>query len=320
MSVPTDRPTPDGPPWIDRIVAAGLDARFGESLGPRTTYRVGGPVAALIEVRSAEDVIAVGEIRADSPMPVAVMGNGSNLLVADAGFDGVVLVMGDGVADVGVEGDLVTAEGGALLPVVARRTVALGLTGFEWAVGVPGSIGGAVAMNAGGHGSDMSESIVEVRVVDLDTGQDVMMTASDLDLSYRSSAIGPHQVVVSATLRLRSGDPEGARRLKDIVAWRRDHQPGGANAGSVFTNPPGDSAGRLIETAGLKGWSIGGATVSDKHANFIQVRPGATATDVLDLMTRVRSEVKRVHGVDLVAETRTLGVDASVRRSAGVST
>ncbi|HSR26094.1 MAG TPA: FAD-binding protein, partial [Candidatus Eisenbacteria bacterium] len=243
-----------------------LGSRLGREvpLGPLCTYRVGGPAARFVEVVGDEELLAVARAVAGlgpAAPPVLVVGRGSNLLVGDAGFPGLVLQLGayfesverlDEPAPGG--GALVRAGGAAALPVVARRTVAMGLTGFEWAVGVPGSIGGAVRMNAGGHGSDMAAALVRVRVVDLDRGHDVTVPATDLRLGYRTSAVAGTRVVVWADLALAEGDvARGEAELSDIVRWRRDHQPGGANAGSVFTNPEGDSAGRLVEAAGAKG-------------------------------------------------------------------
>jgi UDP-N-acetylmuramate dehydrogenase len=196
--------------------------------------------------------------------------------------------------------------------VAARRTVRAGLTGFEWAVGVPGSIGGAVRMNAGGHGSDMAASLVEARVIDLADGDDAVLPAASLELGYRRSAVGPAHVVVSATLALRPGDrAEGEREIAEIVAWRRANQPGGQNAGSVFTNPLDDSAGRLIDAAGCKALRLGSAEVSPKHANFFQADPGGSANDVRALMDVVRDRVRDHSGVDLHPETRLVGFDNS---------
>jgi UDP-N-acetylmuramate dehydrogenase len=205
----------------------------------------------------------------------------------------------------------VEAGGAVALPVAARRTVRAGLTGFEWAVGVPGSIGGAVRMNAGGHGSDMAASLIEARVVDLTRPRsDAVVPVAQLDLGYRRSAVAPHHVVVMAALGLRRGDrPAGEREIAEIVAWRRANQPGGQNAGSVFTNPPDDSAGRLIESAGCKGLRLGSAEVSQKHANFFQADPGGSADDVRALMEMVRRRVRDHSGVDLRPETRLVGFD-----------
>jgi UDP-N-acetylmuramate dehydrogenase len=212
----------------------------------------------------------------------------------------------------------VVAGAAASLPVVARRTAAAGLTGFEWAVGVPGSVGGAVRMNAGGHGSDVAASLRSIRAVDLGAGQTREMTAADLGLDYRHSELPPTTVVTSATFALAAGDAAAAEaEVSAIVAWRREHQPGGANAGSVFTNPEGDSAGRLIDAAGGKGLSVGTASVSDKHANFIQASPGGSADDVVAVMRRVVALVEEHAGVRLHAETRLAGYPADVLEELG---
>ncbi|MGE3619325.1 MAG: UDP-N-acetylmuramate dehydrogenase [Acidimicrobiia bacterium] len=286
----------------DRAVA-------GAPLGARTTYRVGGPAALAVEVADEDDLRAVAGAVVGTGVEVLVVGKGSNLLVADEGFAGLAVVLGEGFATVERRpGDVVRAGGAAALPVVARRTVAWGLAGFEWAVGVPGSVGGAVRMNAGGHGSDVAASLRRVRVVDLATGHDDVVDAFDLDLGYRRSAVAPTQVVVWAEIGLRPGEvAEGERLLAEVVRWRRENQPGGANAGSVFTNPPGDSAGRLVDEAGCKGLRIGSAEVSTKHANFIQADAGGRAADVLALMREVRARVRARTGVVLEAETRLVG-------------
>jgi UDP-N-acetylmuramate dehydrogenase len=241
-------------------------------------------------------------------LDVLVVGKGSNMLVADAGFEGVAITLGETFAEVVVDGTGVAAGGGAALPVVARRTAAAGLTGFEWAVGVPGSIGGAVRMNAGGHGSDMAATLTRVRVVDLASGEDGWMAAAALDLAYRHSSVTASQIVVRAELALERGDAaQSEATIASIVRWRRENQPGGQNAGSVFTNPPGDSAGRLIDAAGCKGLRIGSAVVSDKHANFFIADSGGRAGDVVALMNEVRRRVHDTQGVWLEPETRLIG-------------
>ena len=283
-------------------------------IGPMTTYRVGGRAALFARIDAEDDLVAVAALVREEEVDVLVVGNGSNLLVSDAGFGGLAVVLGDAFASIDVEGAVVTAGGAASLPVTARRTAAAGLTGFEWAVGVPGSIGGAVRMNAGGHGSDMAASLTRVRVIDLRTGDDGWMAASDLAFAYRHSAITADQVVLAAELTLAPGDRERAEaEISEIVRWRREHQPGGQNAGSVFTNPPGDSAGRLIDTAGCKGLRRGSAMVSEKHANFFIADAGGRADDVLALMLEVQRRVLDVHGVQLVPETKLVGFDPDPR-------
>ena len=308
---------------IDEIFNT-LHATFGDrverngALGELTTYRVGGRAAVRVRVESAEELVTLGAVIAQSGAQFAVLGRGSNLLVADEGFDGIVVTLGDGLATIEIENTTVRVGGAVPLPVAARRTAAAGLTGFEWAVGVPGSIGGAVRMNAGGHGSDMSESLVGVRVVDLATGDHGSMTAAELELGFRSSTLGRSMVVTEAELALSIGDRATAEaELSEIVRWRRENQPGGANAGSVFVNPRPDSAGRLVDEAGAKGLRLGSAEVSTKHANFIQVDDGGSANDVAALMAIVRAQVLERTGVDLHAETHFLGFAPDVATAAG---
>jgi UDP-N-acetylmuramate dehydrogenase len=279
-------------------------------LAPRTTYRVGGAAALLVEVDGDDDLAAVAAAVRATGVEVLVVGKGSNLLVADAGFDGLALVLGDAFAEVTVEGTTVRAGGATPLPVLARRSVAAGLTGLEWAVGVPGSVGGGVRMNAGGHGSDIAASLVRVRVLDLATGEDGVVPAADLELGYRRSAVRSSHVVVWAEFALAPGDVEaGTAELAEIVRWRRANQPGGQNCGSVFTYPVGDSAFRLVDAAGCKGLRRGTAHVSEKHANFIQADPDGSADDVVALIAEVRARVADAHGVDLHPELRLVGFD-----------
>jgi UDP-N-acetylmuramate dehydrogenase len=287
---------------------AGLQVRGDVPLGPLTTYRVGGPARWFVEVGSEVELVALAGVLAGRADEVLVVGRGSNLLVHDDGFDGVAVRLGGALSEVAVEGTVVVAGGAASLPVVARRSVAEGLAGFEWAVGVPGSVGGAVRMNAGGHGSDIAAVLQGVRVVDLGTGETSDMSPASLELGYRRSSIGPRQVVVSAELGLHRGDAtRGEAEMAEIVRWRREHQPGGHNAGSVFTNPPDDSAGRLVDAAGCKGLRMGSAQVSPKHANFIQVDEGGSALDVHRLMVEVARRVRGRLGVVLRPETRLVG-------------
>jgi UDP-N-acetylmuramate dehydrogenase len=303
-----------GPAAVERAAALlGARAERDVPLGPFTTYKVGGPAALLVRAATADDLAAVASAVAGTGVDVLVVGKGSNLLVADAGFAGVAVVLGEGFAGIDVDGTRVRAGGAAALPVVARRTVGEGLAGFEWAVGVPGSVGGAVRMNAGGHGSDMAATLESAEIVDLGAGGGPRrVAAADLALGYRRSAVAPRQVVVAATLGLARGDREaGKRTLSEIVAWRRANQPGGQNAGSVFTNPPGDSAGRLIDAAGCKGLRRGTAEVSTKHANFVQADPGGSADDVLALMGEVRRRVEEAFGARLEVETRLVGFENS---------
>ena len=299
---------------LTRLADLGDAVQCNVALGPMTTYRVGGPAAIFVRVTDRRQLTAVADAAHASGLPVLVVGRGSNLLVADAGFGGLAigLVDLDATIDIDQVTAVVTASAGVALPVLARKTAAAGLTGFEWAVGVPGSIGGAVRMNAGGHGSDMAASLVAATVFDLDDGTERTLAVDELGLGFRSSSLAPQQVVLDATLQLEHGDvDESGRLIGDIVSWRRANQPGGQNAGSVFVNPvPGEvSAGALIDAAGLRGHRLGTATVSDKHANFIQADDGGRADDVLALMTEVRASVEATSGYRLRSEIRLVGFD-----------
>jgi UDP-N-acetylmuramate dehydrogenase len=320
-----------------------------------------------VRAENEDDLALVGEAVTQSGIEVLVVGRGSNLLVADAGFPGLVLTLGDHFATIEVDGTLVRAGAAVSLPVLARRTAAAGLTGLEWAVGVPGSVGGGVRMNAGGHGSEIRGTLRRARLVDLARGRrqppadakaaddadakaaaaeavdsaeavaagpvaagpvvggpvaagiiagratgagrgPVDVEAAELGLGYRRSTVAAGQVVVAAEFELEIGDRATSEAaLAAITRWRRENQPGGANAGSVFTNPPGDSAGRLIDAAGCKGRRRGSAFVSPKHANFFQVDNGGTAADVVALMEEVRDAVQQSSGVLLEPEVRFVG-------------
>jgi UDP-N-acetylmuramate dehydrogenase len=205
----------------------------------------------------------------------------------------------------------VRAGGAVPLPVLARRSAAAGLGGLEFFVGIPGSVGGAVRMNAGGHGRETAEVLLRARVLDLaGAGEEVVKDVAELDLGYRHSALGPTEVVTGGEFQVDSAPPaECESVIAEVVRWRREHQPGGANAGSVFRNPPGDSAGRLIDEAGLKGLRVGAAEVSPKHANFFQAAPGATADDVYHLVQEVRRRVHEATGITLDTELRMIGFE-----------
>lgn len=284
--------------------------RRGMPLGPLTTYRVGGAAALAMRCESPEDLHEVAEVVAATGVEVLVVGRGSNLLVADTGFEGLAIMLGTWAEDCRFDGTTVIAGAAISLPMLARRSVAAGLTGFEWAVGVPGSLGGAVRMNAGGHGSDMAACVQRAEVIDLRRGTRSSRSPAELGFGFRSSALADHEIVVEATLGLAAGDTrDGEERLSEIVRWRRENQPGGHNAGSVFVNPiPGSlAAGRLVDELGLRGHRIGTAEVSTKHANFIQADPEGRATDVVALMREVRTRVREAYGIELRSEVRLVG-------------
>jgi UDP-N-acetylmuramate dehydrogenase len=303
---------------------AGLRAELECDLGARTTYRVGGRAALGVWVNSADDARLLGRLVADAApdmdaIQVLPVGNGSNLLVSDAGFAGVAVFIADGrTADEdpvplrapGEVRTIVHVSAAAMLPSFARRCVAAGWCGAEWMVGVPGTVGGAVRMNAGGHGSDMAAMLVSVDIVDLTTGARATIAAADLGLRFRGSALADRHLVTRAALSLVDpGEHVCADELSTIVAWRRDRQPGGHNAGSVFVNPGHgtDSAGARVEAAGMSGHRHGTAEVSTKHANFIQSDSGGRADDVVALMCEVQDAVERSSGIVLRSEVRLVG-------------
>jgi UDP-N-acetylmuramate dehydrogenase len=277
---------------------------------------VGGRAALALQIEDSDDLRVARDAVGASGVPVLVVGKGSNLLIADAGFPGLVVTLGEAFSTIEMHGDRVRAGAGVGLPVLARRSARAGLTGLEWAVGVPGSVGGAIRMNAGGHGSETSERLERICFADLHGGEDRLAGVDRLEYSYRHSSVAPHHVVLWADFAVTVGDAASSEaEIAEIVRWRRQHQPGGQNAGSVFTNPPGDSAGRLIEVAGLKGHRIGSASVSTKHANFFQSEPGGSADDVRALVDEVRHVVAERLGVRLETELRLIGFQPSTSTS-----
>ncbi len=294
--------------------ALGIRARRDHPIGPLTTYRVGGAAALFAEPTDEEQLVALARALDGLDVPVLVLGRGSNLLVADRGFEGLAIALGTGFDWLSIDHHLVQAGAAVSLPVLARRTAAAGLHGLEWAVGVPGSVGGAIRMNAGGHGSDTATTLVGYRWVDLTSASVHEAPAERLGFGYRHADLAPTEVVVAGSYQLEPGHPDqGRATIDEIVRWRRANQPGGSNAGSVFTNPDGDSAGRLIESCGLKGFRIGTAEVSTKHANFIQADPGGSADDVARLIAHLQATVAAATGVALRTEVRLIGfTDAEI--------
>lgn len=299
---------------LEELVERGAGrVREHAPFGARTTYRVGGTVRALVTLSSAGDLDELGPLMADSGLEIFVLGNGSNLLVADGEHDVLGVHLDGEFLELTTrdDGDAVVVEAGAGLdlPIAARRLAKSGVVGFEWAVGVPGTFGGAVCMNAGGHGSSMEASVRSLHTWSAQ-GQRTW-SRGELSFRYRGSALGRGDLVTSVTLQLASGDNEAAQEeIREVVRWRRANQPGGANAGSAFRNPEGDFAGRLIEEAGCKGLRIGTAVISEKHANFIIADASGRANDVYELLLTVRQRVLDRFGVALASEHRFLGFEA----------
>lgn len=289
--------------------ACGERVRTRFPLAPLTTFRIGGPAALFLEPESDADLVAVSEAVRESGVPVAILGKGSNVLVADAGFEGLVLRLGRSYRWSARDGDRLTAGGSMPLPALAGVALAHALTGLEFGVAIPASLGGAVRMNAGAHGGELADVLESVDAFGLSEGATHRVPASEAGFSYRRSALAPNTIVVGATVRLSPGDPSQVRaRMDEAREWRRRTQPlAEPNCGSVFTNPPGDHAARLIEEAGGKGRAVGRASVSIKHANFIVAADGATATDVVTLIEEIRDLVAERSGVRLEAEVRIIG-------------
>ena len=278
-------------------------------LSAHTTLRVGGPARALVVAERDEDLRSIGAVCRDHGVPWVVLGRGSNLLVSDQGWPGVAVLLGRGFRGVEFEGERVRAGAAEPLPALAIRVADAGLAGFAWGCAVPGTVGGAVRMNAGAHGGEISRHLVEVDLVRLASGVRETWPAGSLSLGYRHSQLPSDAIVVSATFTFSPAESSTVRaEIAEIRAWRRRNQPlNEPNCGSVFTNPPGDSAGRLIELCGLKGLRRGGSQVSERHANFIVTRPGATADEVDALISTIQRRVLEGTGVRLRPEVTRVG-------------
>ena len=294
----------------DRLLATGLVQEM-VPLGPLTTYKAGGPArlyASIADMAQLEALVGSG-LAAD--LDVLVLGRGSNLVVADEGFDGLVIQLAGQFAEVGVGEGKVEAGGAAPLARVARTAVEAGLLGLEFFVGIPGSVGGAVRQNAGCFGVETSDRLLEAELLDVRTGVRRSADAAGLDLSYRHSNVAGDEVVLTARFEGEPGDVAvGKTRMREITRWRKEHQPGGTlNAGSVFKNPEGATAGELIDRLGLKGTNVGAVSVSAKHANFFVAGPGATAADVLALVRQVKDTVFERTGTMLEPEIQFVGFE-----------
>lgn len=277
----------------------------GADLAGFTTLRVGGPAAALVVAETAGDLVVVADVCRALRRPWLVLGRGSNLLVADAGWPGVAVRLGRGFRGVAVDGASVVAGAAEPMPVLARVVEGHGLGGLAFGVAIPGSLGGAVRMNAGAHGREVRDVLEWAEVVRLaDGGKASRWTTGDLAMGYRHTALPDDAVVTRAGLTLAPGESRRlAADMAEMRRWRRLHQPvNEPSCGSVFRNPEGDSAGRLIEEAGMKDHRVGGARVSPVHANFITVEAGATAADVHAVIRGVRERVARRRGVRLETE------------------
>jgi UDP-N-acetylmuramate dehydrogenase len=283
-------------------------AKFDEPLRRYTAWKIGGPADALIEPRDAGELIGAVEKAREHGIPVTVLGGGTNVLVRDGGIRGLTIRLAKSLRRVEIEGESVSAEAGVLYPVLANATAGRGLRGLEFATGIPGTVGGAVYMNAGAYEGETKDVLDWADV--FREGEVIRMNNSDLELSYRRSIVQDHPdwVVLRAGYTLAPGDPEELKaRIKEFRAQRMNGSPNRPSCGSTFKRPPGDFPGRVIEAAGLKGTRVGQVEVSPVHANYFVNLGGGTAEEALELMQLVRRKVRQQLGIELEPEVRVLG-------------
>ena len=282
---------------------------LAEPMTKHTSFHIGGPAELMAQPQSEAELQSLLLKAAEAAVPVTLVGNGSNLLVRDKGIRGLVIKLGSMLRDIKVSGNVLTFGSGVSLAQASRKAAELGLSGMEFAVGIPGSIGGAVYMNAGAYDGEMSKVVKSVRVMDA-AGEVSELSAGELDFGYRHSALqGSSKIVTSVTVELAAGDKQAiAEKMADFSNRRITKQPLELpSAGSMFKRPPGYFAGTLIDQTGLKGYTVGGAQVSTKHAGFVVNIGGATAADVLQLISDVQAKVFAAHGVHLEPEVLVLG-------------
>lgn len=296
------------PPSLVRALATtGAHVAEGAPMNKRTTWRTGGPADLLVTASTLEQLAGIQRAAREAGAPVVPVGAGSNLLVADAGVRGIVVQLDGALADTAVEGGRLVAGAGLRLVVLLARAARLGWPGLEALAGIPGTVGGAVRMNAGTSLGEIGDRLLDVDVVHPD-GHVETLPAAALGLRYRHSGLPPGAIVARARLRLEGDAAESHARAAEFLAKRKASQPLDLpSCGSTFTNPPGDAAGRLIDAAGLKGTAIGGAQVSEKHANFLVNTGGATSSQIAALVRHVQDVVEARSGVRLVPEFQAIG-------------
>lgn len=283
--------------------------KTNELMRNHTTFRIGGAADYYVTPKNEQDLQAVIRLCLDEKMPYYLLGNGSNLLVSDQGYRGVIIAVGETFSYCEIRDEQVTAGAGMLLSRLAKRICEASLTGFEFAAGIPGTLGGALVMNAGAYGSEMKDVLVSARVMDTCGGIHTL-TAAELELGYRRSCIPEKQyVVLEGTFLLKQGEQEAIRsRMDELLLQRKTKQPVEyPSAGSTFKRPEGHFAGKLIEDAGLRGFRVGDAQVSEKHCGFVVNRGNASAAEVMELCGEVQRRVKEAFGVELEMEVKKLG-------------
>lgn len=285
------------------------DVMPNEPMSRHTTFRVGGEARMLLQVSTSEQLKVMIPLLNEQKIPYFIKGNGSNLLVGDKGYDGIILEIGKEFGNIEVKGNLIVAGAGALMSSIAQEALKNSLTGFEFASGIPGTIGGGITMNAGAYDGELKDIVTKVEVINSD-GEVISLSNEEMNFGYRTSIIKQKPLIVtSVTLSLNNGDSEKIKaRMDELAAKRREKQPlEYPSAGSTFKRPEGYFAGKLIMDAGLRGYTVGGAQVSEKHCGFVINRGNATATDVYELICDVQDKVKARFGVTLEPEVIFLG-------------
>jgi UDP-N-acetylmuramate dehydrogenase len=285
-------------------------AKFDELLRRYTAWKIGGPADALLEPLGADELIEAVETARENNVPVTILGGGTNVLILDGGIRGLTIRLARALTDVTITGTSVVADAGVLYPVLANTSAGRGLAGLEFASGVPGTVGGAVYMNAGAYDSDTSEVLSWANVYKPETGAVERVPNAGLELSYRRSALHerPDWVVLRAAYELETGDPgELKARIKEFRTQRMNGSPNRPSCGSTFKRPEGDYPGRVIEAAGLKGTRVGQIEVSPVHANYLVNHGGGTAKDALELIEHVKETVFEKLGIELELEVKILG-------------
>jgi UDP-N-acetylmuramate dehydrogenase len=283
-------------------------AKFDEPLKRYTAWKIGGPAEALLEPKDADELIGAVKKAREHGVPVTVLGGGTNVLVRDGGIRGLTIRLAKALTNVEIAGPHVTAEAGVLYPVLANATAGRSLEGLEFATGIPGTVGGAVYMNAGAYGGETKEVLRWADVYR--DGEVARLSNPELKLSYRRSILHDHPdwIVLRAGYTLAPGDPEELKgRIKEFRAQRMNGAPNRPSCGSTFKRPPGDFPGRVIEAAGLKGTRVGRIEVSPVHANYFVNLGGGTAEEALELMDLVREKVRERLGIELEPEVRVIG-------------
>lgn len=295
--------------FLARLKAASANVKTEEPMKRHTTFQVGGAADYFVTPENSRELKAVLALCREEAIPFFILGNGSNLLVGDSGYRGVIVHIGRPMAELSIEGTTITAGAGVTLARLAQAAMEAGLTGLEFASGIPGTLGGALVMNAGAYGGEMAQVVKNASIL-TKTGEERRLSLTELQFGYRTSAILREEyLALGAELNLQPGDKaEIKKTMEELAAKRREKQPlEYPSAGSTFKRPQGHFAAALIDQCGLKGRAVGGAQVSEKHAGFLINRGGATCADVLELADQVRQEVLRQTGVELELEIRVLG-------------